>query len=60
VFWGSRLIGKLVLGRRQRAGALPSHVATATFAVLCGLAFVSLTPFSWGPIESSLRSLLSI
>ncbi|MCW2566468.1 MAG: hypothetical protein JWN54_565, partial [Mycobacterium sp.] len=57
-FWVSRLIGRLLLGRRQRAGALPSHVVTAVFAVLCGLAFLSVTPFSWGPVESMLRGFL--
>jgi hypothetical protein len=57
-FWGSRLIGRLVLGRRQRAGALPSHLVAATFAVLCGLSFVSITPFSWRPVESLLAGLL--
>ena len=57
-FWVSRLIGRLMLGRRQRAGALPSHLVAATFAVLCGLAFLSVTPFSWGPVESLARGLL--
>jgi hypothetical protein len=57
-FWVSRLIGRLLLGHRQRAGALPSHVVTATFAVLCGLAFLSVTPFSWRPVESLVQGLL--
>jgi hypothetical protein len=57
-FWVSRLIGRLLLGRRQRAGAVPSHVVASVSAVLCGLAFLSVTPFSWGPVESMLRGLL--
>jgi hypothetical protein len=57
-FWGSRLIGRLFLRSRQRVGALPSHVVAAGFAVLCGLAFVSVTPFSIQPLESFLLSLL--
>jgi hypothetical protein len=57
-FWGSRLIGRLFLRSRQRAGALPSHVVAAGFAVLCGLAFLSVTPFSIQPLEEFLLSLL--
>jgi hypothetical protein len=57
-FWGSRLIGKLVLGGRQRAGALPSHLVATTFAVLCGLAFLSITPWNLSRVQDTLLSFL--
>jgi hypothetical protein len=57
-FWGSRLVGKLVLGRRQRAGALPSHLVAATFAVLLGIAFLSITPWDPGRVQDTLLSFL--
>jgi hypothetical protein len=57
-FWLSRLIGRLLLRKRQRAGALPSHVVAGGFALLCGLAFLSVTPFSLQPVEDFLLSLL--
>jgi hypothetical protein len=57
-FWGSRLVGKLVLGRRQRAGALPSHLVAATFAVLLGVAFLSITPWDPGRVQDTLLSFL--
>jgi serine/threonine protein kinase len=57
-FWLSRLIGRLVLGLRQRRAARPSHVAAAIFALLCGLAFLSSTPLSGERIFSLVQSAL--
>ncbi|HEV7823400.1 MAG TPA: hypothetical protein VGP02_00670 [Mycobacteriales bacterium] len=44
-FGASRLVGRLLLGPRQRAGALPSHLVAGLFAAGCGLALLSITPF---------------
>ncbi|GAA1700458.1 hypothetical protein GCM10009765_57350 [Fodinicola feengrottensis] len=42
-FWLCRLIGRMLLGWRQRRGALPSHLIAAGFSVLSGIAFISAT-----------------
>jgi hypothetical protein len=57
-FWGSRLAGRLLLGARQRASAFPSHLLAGGFAAGCGLALLSVTPFSMGPVQRFLLSLL--
>jgi hypothetical protein len=43
-FWFCRLLGRMLLGWRQRRGALPSHLIAAGFSVLSGITFISLTP----------------
>lgn len=43
-FWMCRLIGRLLLGWRQRRGALPSHLIATAFSVLSGITFLSATP----------------
>ncbi|WP_163509834.1 protein kinase domain-containing protein [Fodinicola acaciae] len=43
-FWMCRLVGRLLLGWRQRRGALPSHLIGTAFSVLSGITFLSATP----------------
>jgi FtsH-binding integral membrane protein len=57
-FWVSRLMGRLVLRSRQRAGALPSHLVATGIAVLLGVTLLSVTPFSLSPVTDLLRTLL--
>jgi hypothetical protein len=57
-FWVSRLMGRLVLRSRQRAGALPSHLVAAGFAVLIGVTLLSMTPFSLSPVTDLVQAWL--